>query len=98
MELVCHIDALEPSLSKTRRISSGVLETWISPGHIEIIFLSASVGPPHWEDRRPLDGYVGVVWTPSAQAVCGPLTFSAHLTDPAVQEATGPSAGECLSA
>jgi hypothetical protein len=91
VELLCQVDGLEPALVDSAELSAGVRETWASPGRIEITFLRAEVGPPlHWEHRRPLDGFVGVVWTLRAQVTCGPLTFAAHLLDPAVRTDTGP--------
>jgi hypothetical protein len=99
VELVCQIEGVEPSLVTSQELRAGVRETWASPGRIEITFLRAEVGTPlHWEHRRPLDGFVGVVWTLRAQVVCGPLTFAAHLVDPAVRPDTAPNTGERLSA
>lgn len=99
VELVCRVDDLEPSLHSVQRFGAGVRETWVSPGRLEVVFLRTELGPPrHREDRPPLDGYVGIVWTLSAAVECGPLTFSAHLTDPAVRESSAPNNGEHLSA
>ncbi len=99
VELVCLVDGLEPALVDVQPLGSGVREIWASPGQLEVGFLRTDLGPPrHGQDRPPLDGYVGVVWTLSAQVACGPLTFGAHLIDPLVEEDTGPNSGECLSA
>lgn len=85
-------------LTGTRRLPTGVVETWRCSDQLEVTFVVAHIDPPlsgHW---LPLDGYVGAVWRLHARRPCGVLTLDARLTAADAPAYSGHDCGDQLEA